>query len=121
MALRVVKNAFSGLSGALEDVRANGFWPNTFVSSPSPELPLHHHDVDIVGYVIEGETYVLDEDGTRYDLGPGDKLIIPAGARHAEGSSSVPVTYLVTLPDARRLMDALQMQGLAGEGAASSD
>lgn len=112
MGLQVIKNHFVGLNGALADIRRTGYWPTTFVSPPTPELPLHFHEVDILGYVIDGTTYVLDEERTRYELGPGDKLVIPAGTRHAEGEAEGAVTYLVTLPDARPLSVALQMCGL---------
>ena len=110
--LEVIKNQFVGLDGALEDIRATGYWPTTFVSPPTPELPLHHHEVDILGYLIEGRTYILDAAGVRHDIGPGDKLLIPAGTRHAEGETTTQVTYLVTLPDTRRLTDALRLCGL---------
>jgi hypothetical protein len=39
----------------MEDIRDTGYWPTTFVSNKSPELPVHYHD--IIGYVIEGETH----------------------------------------------------------------
>ncbi len=110
--LEVIKNQFVGLAGALEDIRATGYWPTTFVSPRSPELPLHHHEVDILGYVIAGNTYILDAEGRRHEVGPGDKLVIPAGTRHAEGETTAQVTYLVTLPDTRRLADALALCGL---------
>lgn len=112
MGLEVIRNQFVGLEGALQDIRATGYWPTTFVSPPAPELPLHHHEVDILGYLIEGDTYILDADGRRHEIGPGDKLLIPAGTRHAEGETTAQVTYLVTLPDTRRLADALRLCGL---------
>ena len=112
MALEIQKNRFEGLAGALRDVAATGFWPTTFVSPPSPELPLHHHDVDIQGYVISGHTYILDGDGHRHDVGPGDKLVLPAGTRHAEGETTEEVTYIVTVADARPLGEALALLGL---------
>ena len=60
--LVVEKSYFENRAAVLEDIRDTGYWPTTFVSNQSPELPLHYHDHDIIGYVIEGETYMLAYD-----------------------------------------------------------
>jgi len=112
MAFEVQKNRFEGLAGALRDIETTGYWPTTFVSPPSRELPIHHHDVDIQGYLISGHTYILDDEGKRHDIGPGDKLVLPAGTRHAEGETTEEVTYIVTLADTRPLGKALALLGL---------
>lgn len=57
--------------------------------------------------MIEGETYVLDEDGGRQPIGPGDRLVIPKGAWHAEGEVSERVVYIVSLRDPVTLMEGL--------------
>ena len=44
---------------------------------------------------MEGETYFLDDEGTRLDVGPGDRVVIPAGAVHAEGAVATEVRYIV--------------------------
>jgi len=77
--------------------------------STMEELPLHWHDVDNCGYVLEGKSYVLDENGERIPLGPGDKLIIPAGAIHAEGEVTERMVYIVGLPVAENLFDKLEL------------
>ena len=112
MALEVQKNQFEGLAGALRDIEATGYWPTTFVSPPFRELPIHYHDVDIQGYLISGHTYILDAKGQRYEIGPGDKLVLPAGTRHAEGEATEEVTYIVTVADTRPLGQALALLGL---------
>jgi len=112
MSLEIQRNKFDGLAGALRDIAETGFWPTTFVSPPSPELPLHHHDVDIQGYLISGRTYILDGEGRRHEIGPGDKLILPAGTRHAEGETPEEVTYIVTVADARPLLEAITPLGI---------
>jgi quercetin dioxygenase-like cupin family protein len=71
------------------------------------ELPLHWHDVDNCGYVLEGSSYVLDEHGNRLELGPGDKLILPAGAIHAEGRVAERMVYIVGISKPENLLDAL--------------
>jgi gentisate 1,2-dioxygenase len=86
-----------------------GFWPTTYLSAPSPELPLHWHDGDVIGYVMSGETYLLNEDGERCPLTSGDKLIIPAGALHAEGKVTEPVTYIVTMRNPKPFLQAFRM------------
>ena len=42
---------FTSKDQVLEDIRKSGFWPTTYISNASPELPLHWHDGDIVGYL----------------------------------------------------------------------
>ncbi len=94
--IRVDKGYFADRSEVFADIAETGFWPTTYVSNASPELPVHWHDGDTIGYVIAGETYVLDGDGAKTAIGPGDRLVIPAGALHAEGAVTEPVTYIVT-------------------------
>lgn len=105
--MQVVRNAFSDKSEVYDDLKALGYWPTTYVSDRMDELPPHWHDFDNVGYVIEGRTYVLDENSQRVELGPGDKLIIPRGAVHAEGEVAERTVYIVGLPMAANLFDVL--------------
>ena len=93
--MRVFKSFFETREEVLEDLKKTGHWPTTYVSEPSPALPLHCHNLDVTGYVMSGGTYVLDEDGNRLDLEPGDKLEIPAGSPHAEGAVTETTTYIV--------------------------
>ena len=53
----------------------------------------------MIGYVVEGETYMVEEDGTRVDVGPGDRMVIPKGAWHAEGAVHDRVIYIVTFKE----------------------
>jgi len=107
--MRIEKDAFESKEDVYRDMIKTGFWPTTYLSSPSPELPLHWHDGDNIGYVVEGETYVLNERGERCDLAAGDKLIIPAGALHAEGKVVDPVTYIVTMRQPQPFLHAFRM------------
>lgn len=93
--MKVIKGFFETRDEVLEDLKETGHWPTTYVSEASPELPLHCHNLDVTGYVMSGGTYVLDGDGNRHDLEPGDKLVIPAGSPHAEGEVTQTTTYIV--------------------------
>ena len=65
----------------MKDLARTGFWPHTFVSGRSPELPVryhyHYHDHDVIGYVIEGETYLLEEDETNVPIRVGAQGTVP--------------------------------------------
>ena len=95
--MRIEKGYFETRADVMEDIRDTGYWPHTFVSNTSPELPLHYHDHDIIGYVLEGETYLLEEDGNKAPIAAGDRLVIPKGAWHAEGEVTERVVYIVSL------------------------
>ncbi|MEE2674457.1 MAG: cupin domain-containing protein [Myxococcota bacterium] len=103
----IEKGYFETRAAVMEDIRDSGYWPTTFVSEKSPELPIHYHDHDIIGYVMEGQTYLLDEDSQRIPVGPGDRLVIPKGAWHAEGEVTDRVVYIVSLRDPIPLMEGI--------------
>jgi hypothetical protein len=107
--MQVIHNFFSSKSEVFADLDKLDFWPTTYVSDRMEELPLHWHDVDNCGYVLAGSSYVLDENGERIPLGPGDKLVIPAGAIHAEGEVTDRIVYIVGLPVAENLFDKLTL------------
>ena len=108
--MTVERGFFKTHDEVMQDIAKTGFWPTTYVSETSPELPLHYHKQDIIGYVMEGETYVLGEDSERIALNAGDKLIIPEGAWHAEGEVTDKVVYIVTLPEPMVFFEALAPQ-----------
>jgi uncharacterized protein YjlB len=105
--MRVIKNAFTTKEEALADLSRLDLWPTTYVSERMEELPLHWHDVDNCGYVLEGSSYVLDADGNHIPLSAGDKLVLPAGAVHAEGKVTERMVYIVGISKAANLFDAL--------------
>jgi hypothetical protein len=107
--MQVVHNFFSSKQEVLADISKLDLWPTTYVSERMEELPLHWHDIDNCGYVMEGKSYVLDEQGQRVPLGPGDKLIIPAGALHAEGEVTERMVYIVGIPEAANLFERLTL------------
>ncbi len=111
--MRVIHNFHTSKAEVFDDLKRLDLWPTTYVSGRMAELPLHWHDVDNHGFVLEGSSYVLDEDGQRVELGPGDKLEIPARALHAEGEVTERMVYIVGIPVAENLLDALTPLNLA--------
>ncbi len=105
--MTVDRNFFSTHAEVMEDIAKTGFWPTTYVSGASPELPIHHHDYDIIGYCVAGGGYVLDGDNKRVEITAGDRLNIPKGAPHAEGEVTGSMTYIVTVREPVGLMTAL--------------
>ena len=107
--MTVLHRFFETKSEVLADIDRQDLYPTTYVSERMQELPLHWHDVDNCGYVLEGRSYVVNEQGERIALGPGDKLVIPAGALHAEGEVTERMVYIVGIPEAANLLDKLQL------------
>ena len=99
MKIQVEKSCFSSLEEALEDIKKHKLWPTTYAIDQATEAGLHWHTEDVHGYLLEGETYALDEDGNRYPFSAGDKIIIPAGTLHAEGEINGPVVSIVGIPE----------------------
>lgn len=111
MPIRVEKAFFKDRSEVMDDIKQSGYWPSTYVSDASPALQTHWHDVDINGYVIDGKTWVRDgESGENLPIEAGDKLIIPAGALHAEGEVTERVVYIVATSRPGQLFDLLNMR-----------
>ena len=100
-------NYFETQAQVMEDIAKTGFWPTTYVSGESPELPLHYHNHDIIGYLVQGEGYLLDENKNRVDIRAGARLNIPKGAWHAEGAVDQQMTYIVTIRDPIPFFEAL--------------
>ncbi|MCY4565027.1 MAG: cupin domain-containing protein [Gammaproteobacteria bacterium] len=107
--MQVIHNFFTTKSEVLRDIDRLDLWPTTYVSERMQELPLHWHDVDNCGYVLSGSSYVIDEHGERIPLGPGDKLVIPAGALHAEGEVTERMVYIVGISEPANLFEKLSM------------
>ena len=107
--MQVIHDFFTTKSEVLRDIDRLDLWPTTYVSERMQELPLHWHDVDNCGYVLSGSSYVIDENGERIPLGPGDKLVIPAGALHAEGEVTERMVYIVGISEPANLLEKLSM------------
>lgn len=100
MPVTVHKKFFAGRAEVLDDVRASGFWPTTFVQGQSPGLDVHWHAEEVHAYVMDGETSVLDaESGERIAVGAGDKIVVPPRTLHAEGEVRERVVYIIAVPE----------------------
>lgn len=99
MALQFYQQFFRSHGDVLDDVKANGTWPTTFVSGPSEGLHVHWHSDEVHAYIMEGETDFLDAGtGDRTAVKVGDKIIVPARTLHAEGAVKDRVVYILALP-----------------------
>ncbi len=108
MPLELHHNYFTTRDEVLRDMIAGQLWPATALSPPSPGLPVHAHAATLHVYVMEGETEIFDEDtGENLPVGPGDKLVIRKGTRHAEGVVKDRMVYIVGLEEAMYLEDAI--------------
>ncbi len=105
--MTIDKDYFESHSDVMADIAQTGYWPTTYISGASPELPLHYHGYDLIGYVMEGSTYLLDENSQRVEIAAGDRLNIPKGAWHAEGAATDKVAYIVTISEPVPFIEAL--------------
>jgi quercetin dioxygenase-like cupin family protein len=72
-------------------LETEGYEVSSYTYRPGTIFPPHEHGQDKCDAVIEG-TFRLTAKGVAYDLGPGDRLYIPAGTRHTAeviGSAAV--------------------------------
>jgi quercetin dioxygenase-like cupin family protein len=78
---------------------ANGVMVRFTEMAPGAESPMHRTETLDVGVVIEGETWLLLDDGSETRVGPGD-AVVQRGTNHAwENRSDRPVRMLFVLID----------------------
>lgn len=72
-------------------MESEGYETSSHTYRPGTVFPPHEHTQEKCDAVIEG-TLRLTVAGVAFDLGPGDRLYLPAGTRHAAeviGSATV--------------------------------
>jgi quercetin dioxygenase-like cupin family protein len=75
-------------------MESEGYEISSHTYRPGTVFPPHEHGQDKCDAVIEG-TLRFTVGGVAYDLGPGDRLYLPAGTRHAaEAAGSAAVLSL---------------------------
>ncbi len=110
MTIQIQPRYFNELADVYNDMKQHGLWPATYVSDTQEELPLHWHEGDVTGYVMEGGTYLLDETGQRHNIVAGDKFRIEGGTIHAEGEVTERTVYIIGTPTAGNLRDHLALK-----------
>jgi quercetin dioxygenase-like cupin family protein len=77
----------------------NGVMVRFTEMSPGAESPMHRTETVDVGVVLEGETWLLLDDGSETRVGPGD-AVVQRGTNHAWANrSDRPVRMLFVLID----------------------
>jgi quercetin dioxygenase-like cupin family protein len=110
VALQFHKQFFTNKAEVLADIEKNDTWPTTFVSSATNGPPTHWHKDEVHAYIMEVETDFLDaETNIRTQVAAGDKIIVPAGELHAEGSIKDRVVYILALSQPRLPEEFLAM------------
>src|SRR4051812_38653668 len=78
---------------------ANGVMVRFTEMAPGGESPMHRTETVDVGVVVEGETWLLLDDGSETRVGPGD-AVVQRGTNHAWANrSDRPVRMLFVLID----------------------
>ncbi len=110
MGLQFHKQFFTNKAEVMADIDKNDTWPTTFVSGATDGPPAHWHKDEVHAYIMEGETDFWDaETNIRTQVTAGDKIIVPAGELHAEGSIKDRVVYILALPEPRLPADFMTM------------
>ncbi len=79
------------LRGTLE---AEGFSAFCWSDTPNAHYDEHEHDRDESIWVVAGAIR-FGADGRELALGPGDRLMLPAGTRHTADAGPDGATYLI--------------------------
>lgn len=62
---------------------AEGLSPHGWSNGPGDEYAVHSHSYTKVLYCVRGGIrFTLPDERGQVDLGPGDRMILPAGTRH---------------------------------------
>jgi len=73
---------------------AEGFDALRWSDPPGAEYPPHRHDQDESLWLLRG-SMTFGVAGERYPLGPGDRLMLPAGTVHTAVAGSDGAAYLI--------------------------
>lgn len=81
-----------------EEDGAPNFAMRKFLIEPAGEVPRHTNEVEHVQYVLAGD-YVVGIGDEEHRVGPGDSLLIPAGAEHwYENDGTTRAAFLCVVP-----------------------
>ena len=77
-----------------EMLARDGFDVFRWRDAPGAHYAAHHHDHDESLWVVDGEI-TFGAEGTALRLGPGDRLMLPAGTVHTADAGAAGATYLI--------------------------
>ena len=75
-------------------LEADGFETFSWRDPPDADYTAHTHDHDESLWVVEGEI-TFGAAGGQYRLGPGDRLMLPAGTVHTAHAGTRGALYLI--------------------------
>ena len=109
MGIQSYKGFFKTRDAVLNDIKATGFWPTTYMSSASQTVPIHWHHIDVHGYILSGHFSLLDG-GSNQQLyyEQGDKFVVPARTLHAECATKDDVLMILALSEPGVFTDLLE-------------
>lgn len=110
---RVEKHFFKTRDEITADVAKTGYVHTREFQTPpaANELPLHWHPTGMVSYVLAGSQWFRMPNGSTVMAEPGDRIVIPPGACHAEGHTGPDggVRAFITKKVKEPLKDTLRM------------
>jgi quercetin dioxygenase-like cupin family protein len=66
-----------------KQMQAEGLSPQGWSNEPGDEYAVHSHSYTKILYCVRGSIrFMLPDRGEALDLGPGDRMVLPAGTRH---------------------------------------
>ena len=68
----------------MNKLRAEATGCYSWSNGPGDRYVAHTHNFEKVLYCVEGSiTFLLENEGRRLDLSPGDRMVLPAGTVHS--------------------------------------
>jgi quercetin dioxygenase-like cupin family protein len=68
----------------MNNLRAEASGCYSWSNGPGDRYVAHTHNFEKVLYCVEGSiTFVLENEGRRLDLRPGDRMVLPSGTVHS--------------------------------------
>ena len=83
-------------------MRTDGLSPHSWSNGPGDEYTIHSHTYTKVLYCVRGGIrFTLPDQQEHVDLGPGDRLVLPAGTPHGAVVGPAGVTCIEAPRDER--------------------
>jgi quercetin dioxygenase-like cupin family protein len=71
-----------------------------FTLEPGGHTPRHSHTTEHLNYILSGHGCLVDQDGERHPLGPGDFAFVPPDQEHQfrNDADGAPFVFLCAVP-----------------------